>query len=73
VEGKFEGAWLELLFKVDNNHSALVVAVFFEVCHSIDPLCDAEFYQKSVYFGSFSTTSTPASAAPKPERFCVNV
>jgi hypothetical protein len=53
MEGKFEGAGLKLLFKVDNNHSALVVAVFFEVWHSIDPLCDAEFYQKSAFFWEF--------------------
>lgn len=63
VQGKFKGAGLNLLFKIDNNHGVLIVVVFFEVGHGNGPLADAEFYQKMPCFRSFSTASTPSLVA----------
>jgi len=48
-----------LLFKIDDDHSGLVVIMRLEVRHASTPCGDAEFYQKKAVFKSFSTTSTP--------------
>ena len=70
MNGIFERAWLQLVFKIDHDHRRLIMVVGLKIRHEHLSLCFKPYYQNRLELGVFlqpqRLPATGASASPKP-------